>query len=297
MAGVVQVRLLLSAFRKTLSNMTLKGATIALASFFWFGFGGKASAQSNGDSLLYYARVMATDTFFYKTQEANYDLIRVLGRSLRNGDRYGGTTIDSLKRYIGIVETPDKRLAIYTWHLELPSATYRHFGVVTTWSKKGQLEGFYPLRDQSDEQGQVTDTTLAANQWHGAIYFGIAVQKRKGKPSYTLLGADNYERFSDIRILDELHFEKGKPVFGAPIFSQKKGPPLYRRYFEYAGDARMLLRYSVGEGGIVMDHLAAPSPRNEGLYFTYMPDLSYDRYRWKKGVWLLEENVILTNEE
>ena len=293
MAAVAQVRLFLSEYSKTLIGKALKGAILIASFLAWTG----ASAQSTGDSLLHYARVMATDTLFYRTQEANFDLIRLLGRSLRSNERYGGTSIDSLKRYIGVVETPNKRLAIYTWHLELPSATYRHFGVVTTWSKKGELVGFYPLRDQSDDQGQITDTALPASQWHGAIYYAIAVQKRKGKPSYTLLGADNYERFSDIRILDELHFEKGKPVFGAPIFSQKKGPPLYRRYFEYAGGAGMMLRYSITEGAIIMDHLTPPNPTYEGMYFTYLPDLSYDRYKWKKGVWLLEENAILTNEE
>jgi hypothetical protein len=59
----------------------------------------------------------------------------------------------------------------------------------------------------------------------------------------------------------------------------------------------MMLRFDPKLNAIAMDHLAPPSPKSEGLFFTYGPDLSFDVFEWSKGKWHLKENVPLTNDK
>ena len=57
----------------------------------------------------------------------------------------------------------------------------------------------------------------------------------------------------------------------------------------------MMLRFDEREELIVFDHLAPMEPKYEGDRSYYGPDFSYDALEFKKGKWILIENVELRN--
>jgi hypothetical protein len=46
---------------------------------------------------------------------------------------------------------------------------------------------------------------------------------------------------------------------------------------------------------IVFDHLIPETPNLEGMYDFYVPDMTYDGYRWQGSIWKYEEDLIAVN--
>ena len=67
-----------------------------------------------------------------------------------------------------------------------------------------------------------------------------------------------------------------------------------RLVFEFAAMATMSLRYEDKEHMIVFDHLSVPSnvPKGEGTLARYAgPDGTYDALQFKKGRWILLNDI------
>jgi hypothetical protein len=112
------------------------------------------------------------------------------------------------------------------------------------------------------------------------------------------LGYDANEPFSQKKIIEVMRFTKsGAPFFGARIFNEKKDDknPKARRIFEYSKQVSMTLRFDEKTNMIAFDHLIPTKPENKGLFFDYVPDLSYDGYQWEGGKWVFKSNVMFTN--
>ena len=49
-------------------------------------------------------------------------------------------------------------------------------------------------------------------------------------------------------------------------------------------------------GAIVFDHLVPELPTLEGMYDFYIPDMTYDGYKWENGIWEYHEDYIAWND-
>jgi hypothetical protein len=77
------------------------------------------------------------------------------------------------------------------------------------------------------------------------------------------------------------------PLFSiSPIPQKTKSTILYRDFFiEYKWNACPTLNYDKELELIVFDHLAPLDPKGQGAYFTYVPDGTYEGFKWFKDHW------------
>jgi hypothetical protein len=195
---------------------------------------------------------------------------------------------DSLK-FMKMLAPEDKSFRLYNWALKYDDGSFRYYGAIQV-NRKDSFK-LIPLRDYREKHDTVVENIVVSpDQWVGALYYSMITQKIKGRPYYTLLGWDGDQYISDKKIIDVLHFEKGNAIFGAPIF-EIKGIVKTRVVFQFSGDATMLLQYVPDYKMITFDKLVPPNKWGEGMFYTYVPDGTYDYFTWKKGKWIFEEEL------
>ncbi len=196
---------------------------------------------------------------------------------------------DSLRGYISIINAPDNSFRIFTWQLSRDNGSYRYYGAIQK-NNPEKLE-LFPLLDYTDsllvkENTKLTDLVLNNNEWIGALYYNIVEKKVKKQTYYFLFGFDGNDLWSNKKLIEVLWFEKGKPMFGAPLIQAPgKDGYLHRFVMQFRKDATVSLNYNEEEKMIIIDHLIAPEERLADLQFTFLPDGSYSGYKWKKGKW------------
>lgn len=262
---------------------------------------------SNKDSLKFYERRLIslsesiiTAREMSQRYTSTYHFARTLISALKLPNSFN-YPFDSVKKYISILTSPDKKFRIFTWSLKwgkdslVTADSFEFYGAIQM-NNKEKLE-LYGLYDNSTKVGKAEYTQLSNRSWYGALYYQMAEVKYKRKKYYTLLGWDGHTMASSRKVIDVITFdEMGKPVFGAPIFDMSdKKPPKYRIVFEFRDDAVMTVRHIPKKKLIAFENLIPPSPNAVGLYERYLPDGSYDYFIFKKGKWikkkLLFENV------
>ncbi len=193
----------------------------------------------------------------------------------------------------------DSSFRVITWQVMLDGGSYRYFGAIQMNSDKDLK--LYPLIDRTDSIASPHDTILSPTFWYGAFYYNMLETKAKGKTYYTLFGFDGHDLTSRIKLMDVLHFEDGKPVFGAPIFeipdsvsqhfpyTVKK--PVTRFMVYYKFDAKLTLNYNPDDKIVVFDHIMATHEHGKDITLALVPDGSYDAFEWKNGKWVYISNV------
>jgi len=195
---------------------------------------------------------------------------------------------------VSIVPSPNKKFRTLTWQVETEGQLIRHYGAI-------QLEGdktpLIPLVDRSDDMEKPERVLDNNKNWFGAIYYNIQSFRLKDKQAYLLYGIDLNSPFSTKKVVDILHFVKGKPVFGADIFPSVHQPDKVNRRFimEYRGSASASLRYNNELNAIVFDNLVPVSDDQEGVYAFYVPDGTYNGLVWDKNKFAVVEDIIATN--
>ena len=224
-------------------------------------------------------------------QEACYKFIKILVRALKTEDSFD-YPFDSLTR-VSILYPDDKSFRIFNWQLLLSSGERRYFGTIQINDKK-QLK-LFPLYDYSDYMKNPADTVTNNERWFGALYYRILQKKASGKNYYFLLGWDGNNMRSNKKLIEVLSFDKNKqPVFGANVFDFGKEADrnnIKRFIIEYKKDAQVSLNYDEELSMIVFDHLVPRDPSTTGMYFTYVPDGSYEAFQWKHGKWNYISNL------
>ena len=224
-------------------------------------------------------------------QQACYDFIKMLVQALKENDSFS-YPFDSLTR-ISVLYPDNKSFRIFNWQLPLTSGKQRFYGVIQMNDKKGLK--IYPLYDFSDYMKNSADTVTNNEKWYGALYYKIMQVKGRGKNYYMLFGWDGNTLSSNKKVLDVLTFNKsGEPVFGAAIFNFETESPrnnIKRLILEYKEDAQVSMNYDAELKMIVYDHLIPQDPLSKDLLFTYVPDGSYEAFKWKRGKWNYIENV------
>ncbi len=191
---------------------------------------------------------------------------------------------DSLSAISRLVSN-DKLLRIFTWHRVKADGTHHHSGFIQYYQNQNKEVQLFQLNDFSDSIPEPANQTLSYDNWFGATYYDIVPVEINGEINYTLIGWDGNNLHSNKKVIDLLYFSaNGKPRFGKPVFVADR----YRSkriIFEYSRMAAMMVKWEAGRKQIVFDHLAPTEPVYQGNHKFYGPDLSYDAFEFKDGLW------------
>ncbi len=221
---------------------------------------------------------------------ANTEFIRTLVKALKVPHSFN-FPLDSVKS-ITILNSPDNRFRILTWHIAYDDGSYRFYGTVQM--NTGEKLLMYPLEDYSPLIKNAEDTVTDNTKWFGAQYYKIIPVYAEQNPYYVLLGWKGNTIKSNKKVIEVLSFKNGHPVLGMPVF-YGNGKTRKRIVFEYARQVSMLLKYEPEQHLIVFDHLIPPDKKQKDKPESFGPDLSYNGYRFKNGRWEFADNLDMRN--
>jgi hypothetical protein len=244
------------------------------------------------DSLKVYADSMINAVEAPARFRSDSNFVRHLVRALKvnNSFYYPFDSLHTISR----IYAPDSTFRIITWQLKKDEYVYLQKGAIQMNTQDGSLK-LYPLFDYSMYTRKPGDSIRTHDNWIGAIYYRMIMKENNGHKYYTLLGFDDFSISSNKKWMDVLTFnERKEPVFGGPFFSYKEDtvqkPVQYRFCMEYKKEANTLLNYDKELDMIVFDHLISetdePAKKN-----TYIPDGSYEGFKWKNGQWVHVDRV------
>lgn len=239
------------------------------------------------DTLGVLGYAIVNDTFEAERFAACRVFITTLVRALKteNSFKYPFERL----RSVSILTPPDSTFRIFTWQLYVNDSTYRYYGAIQM--NEPQLK-LFPLIDRSFEMPVFpVNEQLPHDRWYGALYYNLRQFDSKKGRKYLLFGFDAFEFFEKRKLIDVLSFDKsGNPVFGAPVFEQTNGETKNRDFLQYAADAKVRMNWDEQYKVIIMDNLIPlDSPFGRGV--TYVPDGSYNAYKFEKGIWKYIDKV------
>lgn len=197
---------------------------------------------------------------------------------------------------IGKVFSEDREVRIISWNIQLENGEHKYHAYVL--KRKGRKDGHYvtELIDNSNNLPPETQETLTADNWYGALYYDIKDIQKGRKTYYTLFGYDAKNKRSTLKMLDVLYFTGKTPRLGNPLFETKEGYAK-RVYFEHSAKCVMSLKYDDKRDLIIFDHLSPEAPNLAEFREYYVPDMSYDAYKFENNKWRLKEDIIAINKE
>jgi hypothetical protein len=196
---------------------------------------------------------------------------------------------DSVKNVL-ILPSPDEKFRILTWGFRHPNDSFSFFGIIQ-YADEDRAPHY--LNDSAHQLGN-SETTymkeLAPDQWFGALYYQIEKVTYKKETYYLLLGWNGNTLKTDRKILDVLHWnQEDEPRFGLPVFDMGNSSPYqYRVIWEYKNGAYMTLRMESEKKLITFENTEPADTRAKGIYTLYLPDGTYDFFKYKKGIWIKE---------
>jgi len=242
------------------------------------------------DSLASLGKKFINDPDDLERKNANYSFIKLLVGALKMPNSFN-FPFDSVKS-VSIINSPDNRFRIFSWHIMNMDGSYRFYGTVQMNTGGSLL--MYPLEDYSPLLQNPEDSVTDNRKWYGAQYYKI-VRVDAPRPYYVLLGWKGNNVKSTKKVIEVLSFNRdNKPQLGMPVFSGNS-KTRNRVIFQYTRQASMLLRYVPDQNLIVFDHLSPPDKKMKDMPETYGPDLTYDGYQLKNGKWVFIENLDMRN--
>lgn len=252
--------------------------------------------QSVEDTL----KVLSFNTLNDSTDEDRkkscYAMIPALVRALKtpNSFYYPFDSVLSISK----IYPPDSAFRIFTWQMQ-QGTSFRYYGVIQMRSNEFKI---FPLVDNGDTMETHTQQILSNSNWYGCLYYNILLHIVNKKKYYTLFGYERGDFLTKRKLLEVLSFnEKNEPVFGAPLFVKKQviedsvaqfKTDTFNRYFiEYKWKADPTMNYDKRMDLIVFDHLVPPNEIAHDTYFTYIPDGTYEGFKWGNNQWNWIEKV------
>lgn len=196
------------------------------------------------------------------------------------------------------IASPDGAFRIFNWNIEDASLTHSHFCYVVRPGRGNKPNQVYKFKEDKVTLPPRPTNTLTPNNWYGCLYYKIIPVPKGSKTYYTVLGYSGEDRITNQKLIDVFYF-KGKNLrLGFPLFQEgKESKRLARRvFFQYSDKAVISVNMNEKIGGIVFDHLVPEQKNLEGMYDFYIPDMTYDAYKWSDGVWRYHEDVIAYND-
>lgn len=198
-------------------------------------------------------------------------------------------TFDSLKT-VSRLYAPDSSFRIITWQLMKDFSYYRYKGAIQMNTKDGSLK-LIPLYDGTDFTDNPIDSIRTNENWIGALYYNIILNKYNDKNYYTLLGYDENDAQSTKKWMEVLQFDKNnKPLFGGRFFSYpndktKPPQPAYRFCLEFKKGANAKLNYDNEINQIVFAKLVSENGEIQNKY-TLVPYGTIEGFKWEFGRWV-----------
>lgn len=196
------------------------------------------------------------------------------------------------------VASPDGAFRLFNWNIEDKSLRHSHFCYLVKPTRGTKPNKVYKFKEDKITLPPRPTNTLTPEKWYGALYYKIIPVPKGSKTYYTILGYSGEDRSTNQKLIDVFYF-KGKSLrMGFPLFQEAKGSKrLIRRvFFQYSEKAVISVNLNEKIGGIVFDHLVPEQKNLEGMFDFYIPDMTYDCYKWIGGVWRYEEDVIAYND-
>jgi len=223
---------------------------------------------------------------FYADSIFTRGLVQAL--KVKNSFYYPFDSIETISK----LYAPDSSFRIFTWQMMKDYTYYRQRGAIQMRTKDGSLK-LFPLFDASSFTNAPNDSIRDINNWIGAIYYKILLNKDGNKNVYTLLGFDENGPRSNKKWMEILTFDdEGIPHFGGDYFrfetpardTVKHRKPVVRFNLEYKKESKLKFNYDRSTQMIVYDHLISEENEPENLY-TYIPDGSYEAFTWTNNKW------------
>ena len=203
---------------------------------------------------------------------------------------------DKLKT-VSTIKSPDGKFRIFNWNVEMSDLSHKYYCFLVKKKNGSEKVDIIEFTDKSlnmfDPHPQ---KTLSSSNWFGCLYYNIIPVKKSGKTIYSMLAYDGNNDRSNIKFIEGMIFTGRKVKLGVPLFQTKDG--LQKRYFlEHSDKTIISLNHDPERDMIIMDHLIPENDNLEGMYEFYVPCFSYDGFKFEKGKWILEEDVIAVNKE
>ncbi len=187
----------------------------------------------------------------------------------------------------------DSTFRIFTWQMIINDNVIRQHGAIQMKTTDGSLK-LFPLIDKSDITENMADTIGSNFGWMGALYYKIITTSFNGNFYYTLLGFDENNIRSNKKVIEVLHFENDKPVFGGHYFSFPPKHPysndISRYIYEFKKESGPRLTYDNQLQMIVMEHLVSESNEPNKLW-TLVGDGDYEGFKWVGGKWVYNSKI------
>lgn len=219
---------------------------------------------------------------------ANFSFVKTLVSALNTPHSFD-FGFDSLDM-VSLLEAPDGRLRVFSWHLPLNDGSYLYYGAVQLRTEDGSL-ALFPLLDKTYEIQQPDESILSHADWYGAQYYRII----PFGSDYILLGWKGHTPEMNQKVIEVLQLVDGEVVLGKKIFADSHANGLARMIYRFSRQATMYLEYDATENRIVLDHLSPMDERYRDQYQYYGPDMSHDAWQIEAGRLLLVPDIMLTN--
>lgn len=245
------------------------------------------------DSLKNLGKTITNDTLESNRIQANYTFIKTLTSALKQKGSFN-YNFSQLNDIISVKTSDDRKFKIFTWFVYLNNGSFRYYGAIQM-NNPEKLE-LIPLIDGTPEIVDPENVVLPSNKWLGAVYYDIIPVSGKN-PYYILLGWKGQDTETSSKIFEPLSFKGGNAFFGMPVVQNEPSDKqyLHRKIFTYNSNASILLRYLKNEKTFVFDHLVPQDSKFKDVKKQYIPDLSYDGYKFRNGKWNYVENLDLKN--
>ena len=168
------------------------------------------------DSLKHLGSRFVNDEVDVNRKAANYQFIKTLVTALKTPNSFL-FKFDSLKA-ISIVNSPDNRFRIFSWHIINMDGSHRFYGAIQM-NTGGPLK-LIPLEDYSPLLKNPEDSVTNNRKWYGAQYYQI-IPMYGTNPYYVLLGWKGNTVKSTKKVIEVLSFKNDQPLFGMPVFEAR----------------------------------------------------------------------------
>ena len=184
-----------------------------------------------------------------------------------------GLSFDSSR--ISVIYAPDSSFRIMTGQAVLQGDEIKYYGLI---QQKNDERNPIFFKDNSYATGELDQEILDADTWNGAVYYNLVPFQFESKEYYLVFGFAAKSLFENSKVVEVLHFENGKPKFGAPVFFDKEGESKNRISIVYASDVGARLNYDTVQQMIIYDNLIPMKSPYKERQILMVPDGSYHGY-------------------
>jgi hypothetical protein len=198
---------------------------------------------------------------------------------------------DSLKSISQII-SPDKKFKIFSWQIKLDEDTYLQRGAMQMNTQNGQLK-LLPFFDKSEKFDAPETEICSRKKWMGAIYYDVILTAFNNIKYYTLIGFDDYNKFTSRKIIEVIHFENDEPILGGNFFKYTPDEtypdaPIERFVYHYKKGSNAYIRYNNESGRINLSELSSTS-NDLKMKSTLVPTGNEVYFMWENGKWVMPE--------